>query len=257
MRTPLAVVTGAASGIGLALTHELVGRSIDVIAIDKDPLSFARMPTVTTAQIDIRDLDAMQRLADTFSDRKLDYLFSNAGIGAAGTVFGATQQDWQCAWDINTMGSLNTLRCWWPHLKAARGKAVVTVSSAALLAYPGAALYRASKAALLSVLESVYYESRDSGISLHALCAGMVRSNIIANARKENPQAEPDALASYLEEAMRTAEPAEAFAKRVLDALEHSPPFYWLTHPETLAAIRTRHGAIIEGHPSLNFGEMR
>lgn len=52
MTAPLAVVTGAASGIGSALTQELRSRSVDVIAIDKDPLPFDRVPGITPRQAD-------------------------------------------------------------------------------------------------------------------------------------------------------------------------------------------------------------
>ncbi|HJV50189.1 MAG TPA: SDR family oxidoreductase [Noviherbaspirillum sp.] len=256
MTRPLAVVTGAASGIGLALSTELSKRDVDVIAIDKDPCPFASMPGITTAQFDIRDTSAMQALAETYAGRPLDYLFANAGIAAPGSVFGASDDDWQRAWAVNTMGPLNTLRCWWPHLKAAGGTAVVTASAAALLTYPGAPLYRASKAALLSMLESLYYETQGSGVSLHVLCPGMVRSNIIVNAKKESAAVQSDRLTSMLEQAMRAAEPAEDFARRVLDGLD-AAPFYWLTHDKTVGAMEKRHHAlVIEGRPPVTFEDM-
>jgi NAD(P)-dependent dehydrogenase (short-subunit alcohol dehydrogenase family) len=256
MTAPLAVVTGAASGIGLALTHELVARAIDVIAIDKAGMPFHGIPAVTPVQLDISDADAMQQLAASFAGRPLDYLFANAGIGAPGSVFGAAPDDWQRAWAVNTMGPLNTLRSWWPHLAQARGKAVVTVSVAALLSYPGAALYRATKAALLSMLESLYYEIRESGVMLHALCPGMVQSRIIENARPPGAPAPIDPFSLYLQEAMRNAEPAQAFAQRVLDGLADNPPFYWLTHERSLPALEARQRGIAEGHPTLDFSEM-
>lgn len=265
MTNPLAVVTGAASGIGLALARELATRSIDVIAIDNNPLPFDSGSAITSAQIDIRNEGAMQALADAYRGRPLHYLFANAGIAAPGSVLGATREEWQRAWDINTMGPLTTLRCWWPHLQQAKGTAVVTASAASLLSYPGAPLYRASKAALLSMMEGLYYEAQDSGISLHVLCPGMVQSNIVASAIQEKGGAASDPLSQYLLEAMRTAEPAENFARRVLDGVMHGmsdgvdgkPPFYWLTHAGTTAAIEQRHrAAIIEGRPPMNFKEM-
>lgn len=257
MTTPLAVVTGAASGIGLALTLELVARSVEVIAIDQNPMPFQTRPNITAIELDVSDADAMQQLADTFSHRPLNYLFSNAGIGASGSVFGASGQDWQRVWNVNTMGALHCLRSWWPHLVSASGKAVVTVSAAALLTYPGAALYRASKAALLSMLESLYYETRDSGVTLHALCPGLVQTNILNNALPDGVRAPADPLTAYLLEAMRHAESAPSFARRVLDGLRDSPPFYWFTHPDTVEAMDTRHHAVtMEGHPPMNFGKM-
>ncbi len=256
MTKSLAVVTGAASGIGLALTHELIARAVDVIAIDKDAMPFEGIPNITAVRLDVSDTASMQRLSDIYAGRRLDYLFANAGMGAPGSVFGAGRQDWQRAWDVNTMGALNTLQSWWPQLKLARGTAAVTVSAAALLAYPGAALYRASKAALLSLLESLFYETRESGVKLHALCPGMVQSQILDNARPAGTPMPTDAFTAYMIEAMRHAEPARDFARRVLDGLDDAP-FYWLTHQETLAAIDGRHhGVVVEGHPTLHFGDM-
>jgi NAD(P)-dependent dehydrogenase (short-subunit alcohol dehydrogenase family) len=257
MTNPLAVVTGAASGIGLALTRELAARAVDVIAIDRNPVPVDFAGLITPLQIDICNAAAMQHLAETYRGRALHYLFANAGIAAPGSVLGATAAEWQRAWEVNTMGPLNTLRCWWPHLRLAGGRAVVTASAAALLSYPGAPLYRASKAALLSVMEGLYYESQGSGISLHVLCPGMVQSNIVAEAIREKGGTAADPLSRYLLEAMRTAEPAESFAKRVLDELDGSPPFYWLTHAGTIAAIEQRHQALVTiGRPPVEFKDM-
>lgn len=98
MTHSLAVVTGAASGIGLALTRELAARAFEVIAIDKNPMP-ADLPSVVTAvQIDIRDQAAMQSLADAYQGRPVTYLFANAGIAAPGSVLGATPGHWQRAW---------------------------------------------------------------------------------------------------------------------------------------------------------------
>ncbi|MDK9705168.1 MAG: SDR family oxidoreductase [Sulfuritalea sp.] len=257
MSHPLAVVTGAASGIGLALTQALLARSVDVIAIDKDAFPVAGPPGLTAIQSDIADAEAMQRIAGNFAQRPLHYLFANAGIGGPASAFGASAEEWQRVWNVNAMGPLNTLRSWWPSLTLAGGKAVVTVSAAALLTYPGAASYRATKAALLSMLENLFYDTRGSGVSLHALCPGMVKSNILTNALPPGAAKPCDPFSLYLEQAMRIAEPAEAFAQRVLETLDSGQaPFYWLTHPEVRAGIETRYRSIAEGHPSLQFGEI-
>ncbi|QEL65577.1 hypothetical protein OTERR_21010 [Oryzomicrobium terrae] len=261
MTTSLAVVTGAASGIGFALSQELAARGNDVIAIDWAPPPFRDAPRITALQADVSDAAAMQRIAAAFARRPLAYLFANAGIAAPGSVFGASAQDWQHAWAVNTLGPLHTLRSWWPHLEAAGGSAIVTVSAAALLAYPGAPLYRTTKAALLSLLEGLYYETRDSGVTLHALCPGLVQSGILDNARLRHGAALADTpLTRYLDDALRRAEPARDFARRVLDdlAAEPPPPFYWLPHPDTRAGVEQRqYGVLDGGHPTLAFGAAR
>ncbi|MES2102543.1 MAG: SDR family NAD(P)-dependent oxidoreductase [Pseudomonadota bacterium] len=255
----LAVVTGAGSGIGLALSRALAARNIEVIAIDCDINALAGFPGIQASKLDVSDASGMQQLADALAHRPLHYLFANAGIGAPGTVLFAPLPAWQRAWDVNVMGVLHSLRCWWPQLLAGQGKAVATVSSAALQCYPGAALYRATKAALLSALESLHYEGKESGVAIHALCPGLVQSNIAASARASIPAgyAPPDPFSAWLAHAMKTAETAEHFAARVLHALidaEEAPPFYWFTHPDSLAWIQGRHHAIMGGQPFADFG---
>jgi short-subunit dehydrogenase len=136
---------------------------------------------------------------------------------------------------------------------------VVTVSAAALQSYPGAGPYRATKAALLSALEGLYYQAHGSGVSLHALCPGLVRTDITAVHRYTEAtratSAQPNPFEAFLRTAMRDAEPADAFAERVLDGLDTGAPFYWFTHPETMAWTEGRHGAMVgAGTPFADFG---
>ncbi len=253
----LAVVTGAASGIGAALTEALLARGIEVLAIDLhiDTLSPAAHPLERRFAIDVRDAAAMAHLAATFAARPVSHVLANAGIGGLpADVLGSTDDAWQWAWDVNVLGALRTLRLWWPHLVAGRGKAVATVSSSALQSFPGAGPYRATKAALLLALEGLHYEARGSGVNVHALCPGMVRSSIGDLQRYEEfaalrpaPGVKPSPFAEHVAQAMKTAEPAGDFAARVLDGLAEGAPFYWLTHPPTRPWIEGRHRAIMDG----------
>ena len=255
----LAVVTGAASGIGAALTTALLARGLDVVAIDLD--ASAIDPRADRVSLDVRDADAMAALADRCAGRPARYVFANAGIGGApGDALQLADAAWQWAWDVNVLGALRTLRLWWPHLRAAQGRAVATLSSAALTSFPGAGPYRASKAALLAALEGLHYQAQGSGVGVHALCPGLVRSDIgdldrypEAEALRPPPGTPPNPFAAFVAEAMRTAEPASAFAERVLHELDAgTAPFYWLTHPATRGWIEARHRTIESGLPPFN-----
>ncbi|MBC7957334.1 MAG: SDR family oxidoreductase [Cytophagales bacterium] len=257
----LAVVTGAGSGIGLALTHALLARGCEVVAIDRHTDTLA--PRAHRVALDVRDATGMARLAETFAGRPVSHVFANAGIGGMpADVLTCTDTAWQWVWDVNVMGALRTLRLWWPHLRAGRGKAVATLSAAALQSFPGAAPYRATKAALLSALEGLHYESASSGVSVHALCPGMVRTDIGDLQRydefaalKPHLSPQPNPFAAHVAQAMKTAEPAAAFAERVLDGLAAGAPFYWFTHPETRNWVEGRHRAIMDGRkPFSDFG---
>lgn len=246
---PLSVVTGAGSGIGLALAHALLERGHEVVAIDLDVSCID--PRAQRHALDVRDAAGMEAIAAAMAGRPVHHVFANAGIGAAGDVLTASESTWQWAWDVNVTAALRTLRLWWPHLREGRGKAVATVSSAALQSYPGAGPYRATKAALLAALEGLHYQSRGTGVTVHALCPGMVRTQVTEVARyAEAAQLAPEGpnpFADYVRQAMLRAEPAEAFAERVLDTLWEGAPFYWFTHPETRDWIAQRHRLIESG----------
>ena len=246
---PLSVVTGAGSGIGLALAHALLERRHEVVAIDLDVSAID--PRADRHGLDVRDAAAMEAVTRRYAGRPVQYVFANAGIGAGGDVLSASDAAWQWAWEVNVLAPIRTLRQWWPHLREGQGKAVATVSSAALQSYPGAGPYRATKAALLAALEGLHYEARGSGVTVHALCPGMVRSQVTDGQRyAEAAQLAPEGdnpFARYVRQAMAHAESAEAFAERVLDTLWEGAPFYWFTHPETRDWIVARHRAIESG----------
>jgi NADP-dependent 3-hydroxy acid dehydrogenase YdfG len=251
---PFAVVTGAGSGIGLALANALLARGIDVIAIDRD--TSAIDARARRFDVDVRDAHAMERVAQQFAGRPASHVFANAGIGGVmGDVLGLSDDAWQWAFDVNVLGAIRTLRLWWPHLCEGQGKAVATLSAAALQSFPGAGPYRATKAALLAALEGLHYQSKGSGVSVHALCPGMVRTDIDKLDRYPEagalmpPGTPPHPFAEHVAQAMRHAQSAPAFAERVLQGLDAGAPFYWQTHPETAGWMRARHRAIEQALP--------
>lgn len=254
----LAIVTGAGSGIGRALTAALLERGFDVVAIDRD----ASTADVRSQRfsLDVRDAGGMAHLAEHFADRPARYVFANAGIGGApGDALGLADEAWQWAWEVNCLGALRTLRLWWPHLLAGGGKAVATLSAAALTSFPGAGPYRASKAALLAALEGLHYQARGTGVSVHALCPGIVRTDILDLQRypetgplRPASDAPANPFAAHVALAMQHAEPASDFAERVLQGLDQGAPFYWLTHPESRAWIDARHKTIERNQPPFN-----
>lgn len=252
---PLAVVTGAASGIGQALTAALLARELDVVAIDRELDGVD--PRAQGFAADVRDEAAMAAVAERFAGRPAAYVFANAGIGGIlGDAPDLPDAAWQWAWEVNTLGALRTLRLWWPQLCAGRGLAVATLSAAALQSFPGAGPYRASKAALLAALEGLHYRAQGTGVRVHALCPGLVRTRIVDVARYgEAPPPAPgaapagNAFTAHLNAAMAQAELAADFAERVLRGLDAGAPFYWQTHEDTRDWVRARHRAIEAGGP--------
>jgi 2-keto-3-deoxy-L-fuconate dehydrogenase len=260
-QAPLAVVTGAGAGIGRALTAELLDRGCDVVAIDRDTASVdSRAERV---ELDVRDAEGMAKLAARFSGRPASHVFANAGVGGMpGDLLGLPDEAWQWVWDVNVLGALRTLRLWWPHLCAGRGKAVATLSPAGMMSFPGAGPYRASKAALLAALEGLHYQAKGSGVTVHAMCPGTVRTDILDLGRYPEAAAwptpagtAPNPFAAHVAAAMLAGEPPPAYATRVLRDLDAGAPFYWHTQPGSRAWIAGRHRAIEQGlQPFNDFG---
>lgn len=258
---PIAVVTGAGAGIGLALAGALLARGHEVIAIDRDVSAVD--PRAERVALDVRDAEGMAALATRHAGRPASHVFANAGIGGMpGDVLDLADEAWRWAFEVNVLGALRTLRLWWPHLRAGSGRAVATLSPAAMMSFPGAGPYRASKAALLAALEGLHYQARGSGVGVHALCPGTVRSDILqldrypeAAALRPPPGTPPSPFAAHVAAAMAAGEPAPAFAERVLRDLDAGAPFYWQTHPGTGGWIAGRHRAIERGlAPFSDFG---
>ena len=154
-----AVITGGASGIGLATALLLAGRGAQVAVLDRE-LPWAGEPPagLTAFQADVTR-DAELRLAVSAAAVALggiDILVNNAGVGAAGTVEDNDDEEWQRVLDVNVLGIVRTTRAALPHLRRSaqrRGQAAIvnTCSIAATAGLPQRALYSASKGAVYSL----------------------------------------------------------------------------------------------------------
>lgn len=147
-----AIVTGGASGIGLATAGLLAERGARVAVLDLDP-DGVRSPLLGFTA-DVAD-DASVRTAVTAAVAALcglDILVNNAGIGAAGTVEDNPDEQWHRVLDVNVLGIVRTTRAALPFLRRSGRAAIVnTCSIAATAGLPQRALYSASKGAVLSL----------------------------------------------------------------------------------------------------------
>jgi NAD(P)-dependent dehydrogenase (short-subunit alcohol dehydrogenase family) len=153
-----ALVTGGASGIGLATARLLAARGARVAVLDRVKAD-AQSPGLSPVVADVSD-DAEVRAAVADAarmlDGRLDILVNNAGIGAAGTVEDNDDDEWHRVLDVNVLGIVRTTRAALPLLRQAareRGQAAIvnTCSVAAIAGLPQRALYSASKGAVYSL----------------------------------------------------------------------------------------------------------
>jgi 2-keto-3-deoxy-L-fuconate dehydrogenase len=160
-----ALVTGGASGIGLATARLLAARGARVACLDvaaatpEPPLEQVRADLTDDAAVRAAVRDATDRLGG------LDILVNNAGVGAAGTVEANPDDEWHRVFDINVLGIVRVTRAALPFLRASADAVVVnTCSIAATVGLPNRALYSATKGAVLSLTLAMAADHLAEGI---------------------------------------------------------------------------------------------
>jgi 2-keto-3-deoxy-L-fuconate dehydrogenase len=151
-----ALVTGGASGIGLATARMLAGRGARVAVLDRDAAGVG--PGLVGVVADVTDDEAVRHAVGEAAAALggLDILVNNAGIGTTGTVADNTDDEWHRVLDVNVVGIARTSRAALPHLRraaAARGQAAIvnTCSIAGVAGLPQRAVYSASKGAVYAL----------------------------------------------------------------------------------------------------------
>ena len=176
------LVTGGASGLGLALTELMVARGDTVLVVD---LAEDRPDTVPVGaaylRLDVRsqqDWDAA--LAWVRAEwGGLDLLVNNAGIATGGRIDVEAMSDWERVVDINLLGVARGCHTFTPLLKEQRSGHVVNVASLAGLVHgPGMASYNATKAGVVALSETLSFELSPWGIDVTVVCPAFFRTNL-------------------------------------------------------------------------------
>lgn len=168
-----AVVTGGASGIGLATARLLAARGAEVAVLDLDPSGVPQPLLALKADVtyDTSVRAAIREAAEQLGG--LDILVNNAGIGAAGTVEDNPDGQWHHVLDVNVLGMVRTTRAALPHLRRSTRAAVVnTCSIAATAGLPQRAVYSASKGAVLSLTLAMAADHVREGIRVNCVNPG-------------------------------------------------------------------------------------
>jgi NAD(P)-dependent dehydrogenase (short-subunit alcohol dehydrogenase family) len=191
-----ALVTGGASGIGLATARRLAALGATVAVLDLNRLEDSALLSVTA---DITD-DAAVRSAVRQAVGQLsglDVLVNNAGIGAQGGVEDNTDEEWQRVLDVNVLGLVRVTRAALPALRRSQHAAIVnTCSIAATAGLPQRALYSASKGAVLALTRAMAADLLPENIRVNAVNPGTADTPWIGRllAKGDDPAAERAAL---------------------------------------------------------------
>lgn len=278
----VAVVTGAASGIGLALARRFAGEGMRVVLADVEHEALDRVAATLADEVDadgvlavptdVRDEDAVEALATATFDRfgAAHVLCNNAGVGVGGLTWMVPADRWRWIVDVNLLGVAHGIRAFVPRMiEQGEGHVVNTASAAGLLTGPGMGPYFATKHAVVALSESLYFDLQLTGapVGVSVLCPEWVRTQIAESERNRptgvsempalpGPDGEPgDGEAPALSDFVRGLvegglDPAEV-AGLVVEAIG-SGRFWILTHPTTLPATRKRWDAIAaDRHPVL------
>ena len=181
------VITGASSGIGRALALEYAGRgaTLGLIARRADMLTqlAASLPVPSyTYAVNVTDAPALARAAEDFTARAgcPDIVIANAGV-SAGTLTGNPEDNgvFEEVIVTNVIGMMLTFQPFVEAMRRQRRGILVGIASVAgFRGLPGAAAYSASKAAVMTYLESLRVELRNSGISVVTICPGYVATSM-------------------------------------------------------------------------------
>jgi 2-keto-3-deoxy-L-fuconate dehydrogenase len=171
-----ALVTGGASGIGLAIAATFAAEGAAVVVLDLGPERPVAVPTeIGYVTASVTDDDAVRAAvaAAVESLGGLDILVNNAGIGAQGTVEDASDDEWHRVLDVNVVGAARVSRAAWPALRSSAHAAVVnTCSIAATAGLPQRAVYSASKGAVAALTRAMAADGMPDGIRVNAVSPG-------------------------------------------------------------------------------------
>ncbi|MFJ3980700.1 SDR family NAD(P)-dependent oxidoreductase [Streptomyces fungicidicus] len=192
-----ALVTGGASGIGLATARLLAEHGADVAVLDRDPGGVPAPLRAFTA--DVTDDRAVRAAVEGAAEvlGGIDILVNNAGIGAAGTVEDNADEEWHRVLDVNVLGIVRTTRAALPYLRRSSAASVVnTCSIAATAGLPQRALYSASKGAVLSLTLAMAADHVREGIRVNCVNPGTVDTPWVGRllGAADDPAAERAAL---------------------------------------------------------------
>lgn len=187
------VITGAASGIGRATSLLAAAEGARVVAVD---LADGVLETVreiratgghaVAMQADASDESAIAGCIDRCLSEfgGLDGVYANAGIGGAGKPFAdMTAEDWQRTLAVNTIGVFLAFKHATPHLtRQGAGALLATASVAGLRANAGGVDYSASKAAVISIVQTMAYQLYGTGVRVNAICPGLIETGMTQGA---------------------------------------------------------------------------
>ena len=268
-----AVLTGAGSGFGLECARIAARRGMNLVLVDvqQDALDRARDEAesvgaqVLARRIDVADAGSMESLAKAVAERfgAPHLVFNNAGVAAGGLVWENSVADWKWVLGVNLWGVVHGVRLFTPMMLAAakadpawRGHIVNTASMAGLLSPPNMGIYNTTKHAVVSLTETLYQDLRliTDQVGASLLCPYFVPTGISQSHRNRSdaaaagkPTRSQTVGQAMSDKAVSKGKVSAAEVAASIFAAVEGGQFYIYSHPEALAAVRTRMDDVVQG----------
>ena len=181
---PVALVTGASSGIGKAASLALVEAGFEVVGTSRKASGVTQRDGVTFLDLDVMSEESVSALVRRVIERfgRLDVMVNNAGAGSVGAAEESSLAQDQRIFDINFFGVVRMTKAALPHMRAqGRGRIINISSVLGLIPAPYAAIYAASKHAIEGYSESVDHEVREYGVRVLLVEPAVTRTAFYSN----------------------------------------------------------------------------
>jgi NAD(P)-dependent dehydrogenase (short-subunit alcohol dehydrogenase family) len=269
----VAVITGAASGIGRALTEKCIAEGMHVVMADIEETVLNTvstelqastnnkvLPVVTNVALESQLQNVLKEAVDNFGGVHL--LFNNAGVGGGGNAWTATQRDWDWVMGVNLWSVIYGLRVFVPQMISQDTPChiVNTASVAGLIGGSTNALYSVTKHGVVALTENLYRDlhNENTQIGCSVLCPGFVNTNIFDSGRNRPddlqnqvaataPTAEDEQRIAMFREVLEQGMQPEDIAEVVFDGIRNDR-LYVLSHDHFTDMIKLRADNITKGN---------
>jgi NAD(P)-dependent dehydrogenase (short-subunit alcohol dehydrogenase family) len=232
MQGMTALVTGAASGIGLETALAFARRGADLVICDLDEVGLGAAAerieglgrNVFTRRVDVASAHEMRAFAADVHQRveAVDVLMNNAGVAIGGPFLSTSLEDWNWILGINTLGVVHGCHFFIPRMiERAKGGHVINLSSAAGYSASSAlAAYNATKFSVLGLSEALWEELKPHSIGVTAVCPGIIDTPITRNARLVGEMDKPEMREEMVSGYQRRGYTPERVARNIIKAVE-------------------------------------
>jgi NAD(P)-dependent dehydrogenase (short-subunit alcohol dehydrogenase family) len=229
---PVALVTGASSGIGKAAALALAAAGFQVVGTSRNSSLVAPGNGVIYLDLDVTNDESVSAVVKQVIERfgRVDVLINNAGVGAAGAAEESSVAQAQSVFDVNVFGLIRMTKAILPHMRAqGRGRIINISSVLGFLPQPYMAVYAASKHAIEGYTESLDHEVRDHGIRALIIEPAYTRTGFEANSAKPDTPLHAYArqrltVDRVMAEAVRGGDAPAVVAKAVVAAATDAKP---------------------------------